>query len=412
MVGILLVGSVLLAAGWLTQLAIFFVLAYSIVGIFLVSKFWVWRMATGLRLSRNLEQRAFLGDTLHVRISLRNTSFLPIPWLNVHETLPYELATYEVLRRVIAIRPRSQANIDYQLSASRRGYHPVGPLQVRYGDVFGFAQREANVDQPMNVIVYPEIVSLDKLGLPSTTPFGTVRTSKIFYQDPSRMIGCRKYRPSDGRKMINWKVSARAGAIHVRQLEPAVSHEVTIFVDLNPGGYSTDWVNYASELSIVVAASLASALINGRQAVGVVVNGLDKVLVGSRAIPGERARRIRGENRPRVSVGKGRQHLMEILALLSRVSLLEGEDIGEELRTASLKLSWGSTLVVVTGKGGRDLTRSLLERKKAGHNVAAIFTDTLEAGRSTSFAQAAGIQAHTVTGKEGMHVWRDGRAAS
>ena len=110
-------------------------------------------------------------------------------------------------------------------------------------------------------------------------------------------------------------------------------------------------------------------------------------------------------------VGKGRKHLMEILALLARVGLLEGEAIGDELRAGSLRLSWGSTLIVVTGKGNAELIRSLLDRKKAGHNVTAVFTDALGASKSKALAAAAGIEAHAVAGREGMNVWRDGRAA-
>lgn len=412
MAGILLSAAALLAAGLITGLAVFFVLVYVIVGIYAASKFWIWSIGRGLRLSRSLPARAFLGETIPVTISLRNTSFLPITWLNVRETLPYELATYEVLRRVVAMKPRSRMDIHYELSASRRGYHNVGPLEARYGDVFGFAQREVGLDVPVKLIVYPEIVPLGKLGLPSTTPFGTVKTPRILYQDPSRVIGCREYRPSDSPRMINWKVSARTGTIHVRQLEAAVSHEVTLFVDLNPGGYSREWVNFASELGITVAASLASSLISGRQSVGIVVNGLDRLLVGGRAIPSGRARRIRGSRRPQVPVGKGRQHLMEILALLARVGLLEGDTIGDEVRASSLKLSWGSTLVVITGKGGPELIRSLIGRKKAGHNVAAVFTDAIGAAGSAALAAAAGIEAHAITGREGMNVWRDSRAAS
>ncbi|MCY4108318.1 MAG: DUF58 domain-containing protein [Chloroflexi bacterium] len=411
MAGILVSAALLLAAGLITGFGIFFVLVYVIVGIFAASKLWIWSIGRGLRLSRKLPRRAFLGEKIPVTISLQNRSFLPIPWLNVRETLPHELATYEVMRRVIAIKPRSSMDIDYELSGNRRGYHPVGPLEARYGDVFGFAQRQVGLNRPVNVIVYPEIVPLDKLGLPSTTPFGTIKTPKILYEDPSRVIGCREYKPSDSPRMINWKVSARTGIIHVRQLEPAVSHEVTIFVDLNPSGYSREWVSFSSELSIVVAASLASALISDRQSVGVIVNGLDRVMVGGRAIPAERARRIRGSRRPRVPVGKGRKHLMEILALLARVGLLEGEAIGDELRAGSLRLSWGSTLIVVTGKGNAELIRSLLDRKKAGHNVTAVFTDALGASKSKALAAAAGIEAHAVAGREGLNVWRDGRAA-
>ena len=79
--------------------------------------------------SQNLQEsflNALRREKIPVTISLQNRSFLPIPWLNVRETLPHELATYEVMRRVIAIKPRSSMDIDYELSGNRRGYHPVG----------------------------------------------------------------------------------------------------------------------------------------------------------------------------------------------------------------------------------------------------------------------------------------------
>ena len=412
MVGILISAGALLAAALITGLGVFFVLLYLIVGIYAASKFWIWSIERGLRISRQIPERVFLGEKIPVTIALQNASFFPVPWLNLRESVPHELATYEVVRRVIALKPRSNLEIDYELVGMRRGYHPVGPLETRFGDVFGFAQRQLNLEKPVNVTVYPEIVPLTKLGLPSTTPFGFVKTRRILYQDPSRVIGSREYTPSDNPRMINWKVSARTGVLHVRQLEAAVSHEVTIFVDLNPAGYSTEWLGFGSEMAIVVAASFASELISNRQAVGVMVNGLDQVGGGGRALPSGRARRIRGSRRPRVPIGKGRKHLMEILALLARVRLLEGEAIGDELRAGSLRLSWGSTLVVVTGRGGSGLARSLIERKKAGHNVVAVFTDPLKADRSVAMATSAGIESYAVSGRESMDVWRDGRAAS
>jgi len=412
MAGVLAVASVLLAAGIFTRLEVFFLLLYLVLGVYGLSKLWVGVTHRGLQIVRRLPSRVFLGENIDVTISIRNSSFLPIPWLSLRETLPPELATYEVLRKVTALRPRGREDIAYSLVAGKRGYHPVGPLAVTLGDVFGFARREIWLERPVNVIVYPEIVPLGRLGLPSTTPFGAIKTTKMLYQDPARVVGAREYKPPDSPRMINWKLTAAKGSLFVRQLEPAVSHEVLIFVDLNPGGYSPEWLSYASELSIVVAASIASRLIAERQTVGLVANGIDRVLLGGRALPAETARSLRGPRAPGVPPGKGRRHLMAILDLLARIGLLPGGAIEDQVRGESVKLSWGSTLVVVSGKGESSLLEALMERKRAGHNAVAIFTDPATARASCAKATAAAIESYAVTRREGMDVWRDHRAAS
>ena len=404
MASLFVVGGLLLVAAFLTGIGVFYLLFYLVVGIHLLGWLWIRAIRRGLSVERTLLDRVFIGEKIPVKVEVRNRSFLPIPWIGLWETLPPELSSQDVLKRVTSLGPRSETTVKYELTARRRGYYPVGPLDLQYGDVFGFRQEEQWHEEPTMVIVYPTVVPISRLGLPSSTPLGTEKSDRILYQDPSRVIGAREYTPSDSPRMINWKVSASRGELFVRQVEPAVSHEVLILLDLSPAGYSQRWINYASELSVTVAASFAAHLIEKRQSVGLAVNGIDQVATGGLMLSPALVDVFRQERSPLVAVGKRRRHLMLILELLARVGLLTGADMQRLLHNEAARLPWGSTLVVITGNADATLLATLHGRQRAGHNVLAIFTDTAESRDAVAAARAVGIAARSITDREQINV--------
>ncbi len=404
MASLFAVGGLLLVTAFLTGIGVFYLLFYLVLGIHLLGWFWIRTIRRGLSVERNLLDRVFIGETIPVTVRVHNRSLLPVPWISLWESLPRELSSQGVLKRVTSLAPRSETAVEYELTARRRGYYPVGPIDLQYGDVFGFRQEYLWHEEPTMVIVYPTVVPISRLGLPSTTPLGTEKSSRILYQDPSRVIGAREYQPSDSPRMINWKVSAARGELFVRQVEPAVSHEVLILLDLSPAGYSQRWINYSSELSVTVAASFAAHLIEKRQSVGLAVNGIDQVATGGQMLSPALVDLFRAERSPFVAVGRGRRHLMLILELLARVGLLTGADMQRLLHHEAARLPWGSTLVVVTGKSDPTLLATLQGRRRAGHNVLAVFTDTDESRNSVAAARAAGIAARSITDREQIDV--------
>ncbi len=406
------IAAVLLAAALFTRLQFLFAAFYLIVALVVLSWLWVRRMQRGLRMRRRYQPRLFLGESTTVTIELSNLSVLPIPWVNVREGLPVQLATYEALRRVERIGPKGRATVEYELQGTRRGFHRLGPFNARVGDVFGVASAELSFEVEDFLIVYPEIVPFGRFELPSSTPFGEMRSRQQLYEDPIRVTGVRDYLPGDSQRLINWKASASAGRLLVRRLEPAVSHEAQILVDLNPRSYSREWRESASELAIVVAASAAAHLLESRQTVGLAANGLDPFRLGGR--PGSRsveARRRAGSRYPRLPMGRGRGHLMRVLDLLARVELIEGTAPGDLISTGSIGLPFGSTLLVVTGLRTEGLLAALVAQRKLGHRVVAVFTDPSAANLAAGAARAAGLTAFAITSKEQAGDWHQRRAA-
>ena len=87
------------------------------------------------------------------------------------------------------------------------------------------------------------------------------------------MRGKRDYVASDSLRRMNWKASASTGRLQIKQFEPSIALQTEIFLNLNASEYVTKHRIDATELAIVVAASLANWAVIQKQAVGLTTNG-------------------------------------------------------------------------------------------------------------------------------------------
>ena len=394
MPNVIFVGVVLVFLAASFRISFFYFVLYFFILAWLFARVWVWRAWRALEISRHFDDHVFLGETATLRMRLHNAGRLPIPWVRVEDKLPQRLATTDAFRAVVSLLPRETRTLEYSLNASRRGYYPVGPMQVVLGDVFGFYTRVMSTAVPAYLTVYPKVLPLHQLGLPSKTAFGTLRTHEILYEDPARVVGVREYVPGDSLRKVNWKVSAAMGRLQVKKLEPAITLDTLIFLNLNVEEYDLAYAEGASELAITVAASLAVHLGEQRQPVGLISNGRDLAAQDepvreegprglSARLPWEIDRRgveelgfatpesIIPRERPSIAVsaGKGRAHLMRVLEALARAQLRNGQPIASLLRQQAVRLAWGSTVVVVTWGRAMGLTEALIGLRKSGYNV-------------------------------------------
>jgi len=388
-----LVLALLLVAALLRVNFVFHAL-YILFGVYVLASLWSRRASEGIQVRRTYDTRALLGDTLTVKLEVENRTLWPLPWLRVHERLPVGLAAPPFFARLVSLVPRERCELTYQLHCRQRGYYLLGPLQLTSGDVFGLRSAERELAAPAHVTVYPKIVALDELGLPSKSPFGHLRTQQPLYEDPSRVVGVRDYQSGDSLRKINWKTTAASGRLQVKKLEPAMTLQTVLLLNLNLEEYERQDAYYAAELAIVVAASLANHLAGLRQEVGLVTNGRDPL--SDLPVSG-------------VSARKGQGHLVQILELLGRVEATTGSDFCGLLRSQMAHLPWGSTLVVVTGRESDDLWETLLALRKAGFSVVVVFCDypsRFGFDRARGRGASLGFRCHRIWKEEDMDVWR------
>ena len=403
----------------LLRLDFIFYLVYVLFGVYVVSRWWTARGLSAVEVQRRFTDHAFLGERVTVELELRNGALLPIPWLRIHETVPLALHAPSYVRRVTSFRPREHTSIIYDLDCRRRGYYPIGPLHLTSGDVFGFAKAERREVAIDHLTVYPEIIPLTRLGFPSQSPFGTIKSQQHIFEDPARATGVRDYRAGDSLRRIHWKASARQETLLVKKYEPAISLQTAIFLNLNRQEYGRRWRIDAPEWAIVVAASIASHLVEQRQAVGLMTNGRDLV-----AEDGNKSEDGRGDEGDGSGEGDedggngngaplplpprpGRLHLMRVLEVLARVEAQDTQPFSVWAQRASLPLSWGDTIVAITSTGDEETCRALHQLRRKGFNVVLVVVEPHgQFGLIRQRARQLGFPAFQVAHRRDVDGWR------
>ena len=383
----------LLLLGALTRETFVIVLIYLGVGAFLLNRWWSIRVLTKITYTRQFEHKVFPDETVAVRLELVNPTILPAVWLRIQDFYPIEIADNRHFYQVISLAPREHAALEYNLTARKRGYYPVGPLEMSTGDLLGLSPEQTCRGESDYLTVYPKVISITDPFLPSRSPMGSLRYHQPIFEDPSRPAGKRDYQAGDSLRRIDWKATASSGRLQVKLFEPSIALETALFVNLNLVEYSTKDRVSGPELAIVAAASLANWIIAKRQSAGLYTNGVDllNLQVDSQPIP------------PR----KGRPHLMRMLENLARIKTRETAPFVELLRRHRAALTWGTTLIVITGSTDQALFDELLQDQRAGMSVVLVLC-----GWQTGITEArlrariAGVTLVDLPDEEAFKAWQ------
>ena len=275
---------VLLALAIVFRLGLLAYAVYTVTGIVILGRWLARHAADSITAKRECERlTAEIGDRVAVEITVKNTSSLPIPWVLVEDLLPHEALWHNPPalqlrgRRTALFRLAGHATryLRYELQPHRRGYYQIGPVVMETGDVFGLHRRYRLLSKPHFLLVYPKVIPLQGYDIASRRPVGEVRLVHRLFEDVTRMYGVRDYQPGDRLNQIHWPATARTGKLQTKVFEPSCVAGATLLLDFHQDAYDRRFEPYRSELAITAAASLAHALYEWGQQVGLVTNGRD-----------------------------------------------------------------------------------------------------------------------------------------
>lgn len=404
-----------------------FYIVYVCLGVYAWSRWFPNHALRNLYIQRQYNDHAFLGETVPVKLSLQNSSRLPLPWLQLTESVPVGLRQGVQTEQALSLHGRQNKELQYQVQAYRRGYYQLGPLYLQLGDLFGFATQEGTLPASY-LTIYPKITPLSQLGLPSRLPFGVLRSRQRLFEDPARPMGVRPYRSGDSLRLINWKVSANKESLLVKTLEPAISLQTTLLLNLNVNDYQRHERYYGPEWGIEIAASLAAHLIEKRQAVGLITNGADPLQSHTQAEPlafDQESGRLLLQTEPpaettwrlghplgpaahlvppSIPPHPGRAHLMKLLELLARVEADDTLFFPLWIPRACLGLSWGTTILVITPRGDLETCQALHRLARSGYNPVLILAQRQPSfGEVRERARRLGFLAYEVANQAELH---------
>jgi uncharacterized protein (DUF58 family) len=206
-------------------------------------------------------------------------------------------------------------------------------------------------------------------------------------------MGKRDYISGDSLRRVDWKSTAVTGRMQVKIFEPSIALETVIFLNLNNGDYHYKSKIAATELAIVIAASMANWVIERQQSVGLCINGKNHLDQN-------------GES-PFIPPRQGRGHLIRLLELLARIQVEDRPHFEECIRGNRIHLPWGTTLTIITGNADQRLLDELYQARKSGLNANLILSGAVpNAHEIFHKAEFFGIPVLNIATESDMDVWR------
>ena len=386
----------------------------------LVARAWIDDL-TG---ERELQRREVaLGESLAVAVRLRNVGRWPAAWMVVEDLLTARAGLHPKLRpqvtgeRVAVLKLGAGAvrTLLYQVRFPLRGCYQIGPLTVESGDVFGLHRRHRVLRTAEYVLVPPRVVPLVDYAIASPRPIGEVRISQRLFEDPTLIAGVRRYEAGDPLHRVHWRATARCGELQSKTYEPTAVAGATLVLDLHAGSYPSRLEPYRSELAVTSAASLAHALCELGQQVGLATNGRDAADRIRREAAAQEAAsrgRLRSESlmhqqsdrlRPIViPAARAPDQFVRIREQLARVELTDGLSLPEFLMEVQHDLARDATVIVLTGGLSDAGSTALLALRRQGFQVSVwlMMLESHELAAAAGPLVAAGLDVRSVANED------------
>jgi uncharacterized protein (DUF58 family) len=399
---------------------------YVLLGLMIISRMLTETWISSVRAQRQTSQViADTGDTVAVVLRVENTARFPIPWILMEDLLPAKALVFEppylsvtgTRLKLARLAAHGQVSLLYQMRCNRRGYYQIGPLVLETGDLFGLHRRFRVAASPHFLLVLPRVIALEGFDIASRRPIGEVRMVHRLYEDPTRIAGVRRYESGDPLNRVHWRATARTGTLHSKRYEPSCVAGATILLDFHQHTHRRQDEPYRSELAVTAAASVANALYEMNQQVGLVTNGRDAAdrirqegwnthFRSRRAARRDAAMREQSDRLQPVVVEtrRGPEQITRILETLGRLELTDGLELPQLVRETISRMPRDATVIAVVPRVTAETAILLDSIRQRGFAVTAILNlyDEYDFAEASGPLLAYGIPTHHL--KDEQHV--------
>lgn len=154
--------------------------------------------------------------------------------IEVVDSLPARaLAEGDNADRVHALRVKGAATERVTTMATfiRRGTHALGRVAVRTRGPLGLVRRRARVDVRADVEVLPDVARIGARAERLLRGRDEGASQRRAPREGRELDSLREYQRGDDPRLVEWKVSAKAGRLIVKKLRPETRQDVVIAVD-------------------------------------------------------------------------------------------------------------------------------------------------------------------------------------
>jgi len=231
-------GVVYLAAVFFVALAalntgnnlLFMVLANLLAGI-IVSGVLSRIVLTGIELKVEMPEHVFATRPILAMVELRNEK-QTLPSFSLRVVGEEKRRSAQILTRPVYFPyiPRRQAvRQKVELTFTRRGVYRQEVFGIRTKFPFGFLQKTRRVDSEMELVVYPRVEPTEEFY--EILPLVSGELESFSRGRGHDLYSIREYQFTDSARFVDWKASAKTGALKVREFTREDERRVMLVLD-------------------------------------------------------------------------------------------------------------------------------------------------------------------------------------
>ncbi len=223
----------------------------------------------------------YAGQETKLYEVIENRKRMPVPVLEVGFHTRRELdfadventnvSDYLYKRDVFSVLGRQKITREIPVKCTKRGRYLASDADITTHTLLYKKHYSKAIGTEAEIYVYPKMTDVSEIVTMCERMLGTLQCAKRLYEDPFAFRTIRNYTTDDPMKTINWKASAKTGALMVNTFDSVQSQKAMIFLDVEDTGI----LKYEDlvEESIALAATMMRRLLRQNIEVGFVFNG-------------------------------------------------------------------------------------------------------------------------------------------
>ncbi len=248
----------------------------------------LWRLFYKIQWSKNIDVKlwfasgaVYAGQETKLYEVIENRKQMPVPVLEVRfrtrkeldftDTENTNVSDYIYKRDVFSILGRQKITREIPVKCTKRGKYKVSDAEITAYTLLYGRHYSKGIETPAELYVYPKMTDVSEIMSICEQMLGTIQCAKRLYEDPFAFRTIRGYTTDDPMKAVNWKASAKTGALMVNTFDSVQSRKAMVFLDVEDSGIlkREDLV----EESIAMAATIVRKLLRQSTEVGFAYNG-------------------------------------------------------------------------------------------------------------------------------------------
>jgi uncharacterized protein (DUF58 family) len=231
--GVIYLGAVfilILAAVNTGNNLLFLILGCSIAGI-LISGVLSRIVLTGVELRFDLPEHIFAEQPVLAEMELRNEK-QTWPSFSLRVVGESKKETAQILSRPVFfpyIPRQDAARQKVELRFPRRGVYRQDAFGIRTRFPFGFFEKTRKIESNTEIVVYPRVEPADQFY--EVLPLLSGEMASFYRGRGHELHSLRDYQPTDSARNVDWKVTAKAGRLMVREFAREDERRVMLVLD-------------------------------------------------------------------------------------------------------------------------------------------------------------------------------------